>query len=215
MIRTLGRALEGPDGTTISTERPPVPNISDRVEVIWHDKRLISPDQRKKAYALMAEIAEWSGATPDEIKAAMKVDFRARTLETMHAELISLADADMSTACEFISFLIDFMIENDVPSSRPLADLADDIARYVYACCIHRKCAVCGRRGEIHHIDRVGMGGDRKEMCHIGMRVLPLCRAHHQEAHERGDAWIMAEYHLEPVEVDERIAKANKLGRAK
>ena len=69
MIRTLGRALEGPDGTTISTERPPVPNISDRVEVIWHDKRLISPDQRKKAYALMAEIAEWSGATPDEIKA--------------------------------------------------------------------------------------------------------------------------------------------------
>ena len=213
MIKTLGRVLESPHGTTIATERPPVPNISDRVEVIWHDKRMISPDQRKKAYALMAEIADWSGNTADEVKAAMKVDFRKRTLETMHSELFSLADADMSTAREFISFLIDFMLENDVPSSRPLADMADDIERYIYACCINRKCAVCGRRGEIHHVDRIGMGGDRREMCHMGMRVLPLCRMHHQEAHERGDDWMMEAYHLVTVPVDEKIAKVNKLGR--
>ena len=103
------------------------------------------------------------------------------------------------------------MIENDVPSSRPLAEYADDVERYVFACLIHKKCAVCGRKAELHHVDRVGMGRDRREICHIGMQALPLCREHHQEAHQHGDKALLEKYHLVTVTIDERIAKANGL----
>ena len=56
------------------------------------------------------------------------------------------------------------------------------------------------------------MGGDRHDMCHIGMECLPLCREHHGEAHQHGDAALMARYHLEPVAIDERIAEIYQLG---
>ena len=211
MIATTGRAHYVPGGVMVATTRPDVPNLEDDVEVIWHDMRRISPEQRRKAYALMGEIAAWSGDSPENVKAALKVDFRMKALEAMEKRLFSLSDCDMTTARMFITYLIDFMLENDVPSSRPLAEYADDIERYVYACLIHRKCAVCGRRAELHHVDRVGMGRDRREICHIGMQALPLCREHHQEAHQHGDAALLEKYHLATVAIDERIAKANGL----
>lgn len=211
MIVTQGRAHEAPGGVMVTTTRPGVPNLSDAVEVLWHDVRMISPEQRRKAYALMGEIAVWSGSTPQDVKAAMKVDFRAHCMEALQKQLFSLSDCDMTTARAFISYLIDFMLDNDVPSSRPLAEYADDLERYVYSCLLHRKCAVCGRHAELHHVDRVGMGRDRREICHIGMAALPLCRAHHTEAHQHGDRALMEKYHLATVTIDERIAKANGL----
>ena len=211
MITTTGRAHEYPGGVMIATTRPDVPNPGDEVEGIWRDARRISPEQRRKAYALMGEIAAWSGDTPENVKAALKMDFRLKALEAMEKRLFSLSDCDMTTARLFITYLIDFMLENDVPSSRPLAEYADDVERYVYACLIHKKCAVCGRKAELHHVDRVGMGRDRREICHIGMQALPLCREHHQEAHQHGDAALLKKYHLATVAIDERIAKANGL----
>ena len=215
MISTTGRAHYVPGGVMIATTRPDVPNLGDEVEVIWHDMRRISPEQRRKAYALMGEIAAWSGDSPDNVKAALKVDFRAKTMEGMQKQIFSLSDCDMSTARDFISFVIDFMLEYDVPSSRPLTEYAEDIEAYVYACAMHKKCAVCGRHAELHHVDRIGMGGDRREMCHIGMHALPLCRAHHQEAHQNGDQRLIDQYHLIPVIIDEPIARRYKLGKIK
>ena len=211
MIATIGRAQDCPGGVMVATTRPDVPNLGDEVEVIWHDMRRISPEQRRKAYALMGEIAAWSGDSPENVKAALKVDFRLKALESMEKQLFSLSDCDMTTARLFITYLIDFALENDVPSSRPLAEYADDIERYVYACAANKKCAVCGRKAELHNVDRVGMGRDRREICHIGMQALPLCREHHQEAHQHGDKALLEKYQLVTVTIDERIAKANGL----
>lgn len=121
----------------------------------------------------------------------------------------------MTTAREYISYLIELVLTYDVPTRAPLSELCEDIQRYVYACLMHRKCAVCGKPCDLHHVDRVGMGSDRKQIDHIGLRCLPLCREHHQEAHEHGDAALMDRYHLEPVKIDERIAQAYKLGGRK
>lgn len=211
MIATTGRAHYVPGGVMVATTRPDVPNLSDDVDVIWRDMRRISPEQRRKAYALMGEIAAWSGDTPENVKAALKMDFRLKALESMEKRLFSLSDCDMTTARLFITYLIDFVLENDVPSSRPLAEYADDIERYVYACAVNKKCAVCGRKAELHNADRVGMGRDRREICHIGMAALPLCRAHHTDAHQHGDKELLEKYHLVTVTIDERIAKANGL----
>ena len=96
-------------------------------------------------------------------------------------------------------------------SSISITELCEDIQASVYAAAIHKRCIVCGQKAELHHVDRVGMGGDRHDMCHIGMRALPLCREHHNEAHQHGDAALMDKYHLEPVVIDEKIAKKYRL----
>lgn len=215
MIATIGRVMEQPGRVIVETTRPDAQNLSEHVTVLWQDARRISPEQRRKAYALMGEIAAWSGDTPEHVKGALKVDFRAKTMEGMQKQLFSLSDCDMTTARDFISFVIDFMLEYDVPSSRPLTEYAEDIEAYVYACAMHKKCAVCGRHAELHHVDRIGMGGNRNEMCHIGMHALPLCRAHHQEAHQHGDQRLLDKYHLTPVIIDEPIARRYRLGKIK
>ena len=62
-------------------------------------------------------------------------------------------------------------------------------------------------------MDAVGAGRRRKEICHIGMRALPLCREHHEEVHRIGRETFCRKYFLEPVRIDERIAQAYKLKR--
>lgn len=215
MIATTGRVVEMPGRVSIETTRPDAQNLSDQVTVLWQDARRITPEQRRKAYALMGEIAAWSGDTPDNVKAALKVDFRAKAMEGLQRQLFSLADCDLSTAREFIGYIIEFMLDNDVPSSRPLTEYAEDIEAYVYSCLMHRKCAVCGRHAELHHVDRIGMGGNRHDMCHIGMEALPLCRGHHQEAHQHGDKALLDKYHLVTATIDEAIARRYKLGKIK
>ena len=76
---------------------------------------------------------------------------------------------------------------------------------------MNKRCAVCGRKAELHHVDHVGMGRNRKEICHIGMRALPLCREHHTEIHKVGQTDFLKRYILEPVKIDERIAKVYRL----
>ena len=76
---------------------------------------------------------------------------------------------------------------------------------------MNKKCAVCGRKTELHHYDHVSMGYNRREINHIGMRCLPLCREHHNEWHNIGGAEFENKYHLIPIEIDERIAKIYRL----
>ena len=183
------------------------------VAVDLPDGRKISPEQRRKAYALMGEIAEWAGMAPDEVKLTHKHEFVTRHLEGLHRELFSLADCDMSTARAYITYLIDFVLAFDVPLRVPLVTLCDDVSKAVYSCLMHHKCIVCGKRCELHHVDRVGIGGDRNDICHIGMECLPLCREHLTEAHDHGDQRLMELYHLEAVEIDQKIAREYRLRR--
>lgn len=183
----------------------------DEVEVMIPDGRRISPEQRRKAYAIMGEIAAWAGMEPDEVKLMQKHDFVQRHLEGLHKELFSLADCDMTTAREFITYLIDFVLEFDVPLNVPIMDVVDDVQKYVYACLMHKKCAVCGKKAELHHVDRVGMGNDRTKIQHIGRRCLPLCREHHMEIDHLGDEGFLQKYHLETVEIDQKISKIYRL----
>ena len=174
------------------------------------DKRHISADQRKKAYVLISYIAAWWGYTPLEaMKEMLKLMFIGEA-ETLRRSF-SLSDCDMTTARLFITYLIDFCLLHGVDVGEPLYQLSEDIPRYVWACLMNKRCAVCGRKAELHHVDAVGMGRNRKEICHIGMRALPLCREHHAEIHAVGREDFLKRYFLEPVRIDERIAKVYRL----
>lgn len=183
------------------------------VQVGLPDGRRISPEQRRKSYALMAEIAEWMGEVPEFVKRLMKLKFVAEQLQALQKQIFSLSDCDVTTAKEFINYLIDFMIEHEVPSRTPLYELCEDIQRYVYACLMRKVCVVCGKKADLHHFDQIGMGRDRDEVYQIGMRVIPLCREHHTVAHTKGRSWLTNDMHLVPIPLTVEIGKKYKLSK--
>lgn len=210
-IITPGIAYETPKGCVIRTTRPGVDNLSDEVRVIWQDSRCITNEQRRKAWALMTEIAVYQGQGKDDVYREQAAAFSLKNLETMQGQLFHLSTATVSEARAFITLLIEIIIEYGIPTKEPLYGLCDDLPRYMYACLINKKCAVCGRKAELHHYDRVGMGNNRNEINHIGMRAMAVCREHHREIDTIGQKAFDEKYHLEPVAIDENIAKKYRL----
>lgn len=189
------------------------------VEMI--DGRKLSDKQRKMCWSLIGEIADWQGQSrgetaKDMVNMARKVDFLINELGKNAERLFSLSNAPMSLVCAYQRYLVRFAVENGIQTRKPMLEYADDVGDYVYSCLIYKRCAVCGRLAELHHIERVGMGRNRNEICHIGMEALPLCREHHAEAHTMPDADFFAKYHLDGgIEIDKAIARIYKLGRKK
>ena len=210
-VITQGRAWDTAKGVVVHTTRPDVPNLSDEVMVVWKDIRSISDEQRKKAWALMTEIGAFQGQGKEDVYREQQVEFSMRNMETLGGRLIHLSSATMSEARAFINLLIEIILEYGIPTKEPLYGLCDDLERYTYACLMNKKCAVCGRKTELHHVEAVGMGRNRNEINHIGMLALPLCREHHEEAHRLGNKAFLERYHIEPIRIDEKIAKKYNL----
>ncbi|HNX82186.1 MAG TPA: putative HNHc nuclease [Candidatus Omnitrophota bacterium] len=181
---------------------------SEIAELRIDDGRLISNEQRRKIYATVRDISKWSGDDPERIKELTKFNFCSKA----NIEPFSLSNTDMSVAHEFLSYLIDFCLEWRVPCAEPLWARSEDIYRYVYKCVEHRLCAITGRDGaQIHHVDRVGMR-KRDQICHVGMRVMPLSPEWHDKVHHENEKEIYEEHHLEPITLDEYLVKRLHLG---
>lgn len=153
-----------------------------QTEMRFDDGRSISIDQRKKAYATIRDIADYTGYLPEEQKEWLKYYHIART----GCEYFSLSDCSMDTAREFINTILEYAIENGVQLSDLAINRTDDIGKYLYYCIKHKKCCICGRPGEIHHVDTIGMGNDRKHVDDTNYRKMCLCRTHHTIVHQRG-----------------------------
>lgn len=179
--------------------------------IVLNDSRNISSEQRRKAYALLGEISDFMGEMPEYTKRLFKLKFIHEQMKGLADDIFSLSDCDMTIARDFITYLIDFIIEHDIPCSTPLRELCEDIQRYVYACVKHKKCVVCGKKAELHHVDRLGMGADRNEPIHEGLRAYPLCRGHHEEAHAVTAEQFDELYHLTPIVINKEICKVYKL----
>ncbi len=156
------------------------------------DGRTLSPEQRKKIYATLRDISQYTGYTPEETKEVMKCVHIVAT----GSDYFSLADCSMDLAREFINTLTDFCLKHGVIISTRLSDRTDDISTYLYQCIKHKKCAICGRAGEIHHWDAVGMGNDRKYYDDTENRKICLCRMHHTIAHQKGVIDFERDYHV-------------------
>ena len=160
------------------------------------DNRPLSDKQRKACYALLREIAEYTGQGMDPTKEWMKLKFLADDLEQTADKIFSLSNAPMSLVCAFQRFLVRFIVDWDIPCRFPLLNFVDDIPDYIYACLINKKCCISGAPADLHHIERVGMGRNREEIIHEGMEVLPLARGYHEEAHTMSDEDFFDKYHL-------------------
>lgn len=167
------------------------------VKVQLMDGRRITDKQRRCCYALIKAIADWAGDDTASMKQLLKVEFLATQVEQIGEEIFSLSNAPVSLIAEFERWLVRFVIVNDIPLKFGLLGFVDDTEDYIYSCLINKTCCICGRHSDLHHVDHVGMGRDREEIIHEGMRVLPLCRVHHNEAHERGQASFNEFYHID------------------
>ena len=171
------------------------------------DDRTITEKQRAMAYATMKDISIYTGFMPEQIKALMKYDFISR----YGGDYFSLSDVDMTTANEFLNFIIEFCIENDIPTNDSLLERSPDISRYLYACLANKRCAVCGKASELHHTNHVGSGRNRKEILHLGMKAEPLCRIHHSECHTIGQQSFDDKYHIYGIKLDKYLCEILKL----
>lgn len=181
------------------------------VDIRLNDSRPLSDKQRRNCYAMLREIAEWQGDEPDATKDFLKLEYIAQQgLDMM--DNFSLSNAPMSLVAGFQRWLARFILRWDVPTRQSLLSYVDDVTDYVYACTAAKKCCVCGAKADIHHVDAVGMGRNRKTIIHEGMRVLPLCRIHHGEIHQMGKAEFLKRYHLpDGIEADKTICRLYKL----
>jgi len=183
-------------------------------EIRLNDGRTISAQQRKHIYATMRDISDYTGYTPDQVKALWKYDYIAKT----GSDYFSLSDCDMTTANEFLNFLIDFCLEHDIPTLDSLLERSPDISRYLYSCLANKRCALCGKKAELHHVDHVGMGRNRREILHVGMRAQALCggiKGHHDEAHTIGQKSFDAKYHIYGIKLDKYLCEILKLKKEK
>ncbi|MDV8931167.1 putative HNHc nuclease [Leuconostoc citreum] len=180
------------------------------VEIQVRDDREISAQQRKFIYALFRDISNWSGDLTEYVKQLFKMWFE----QWKDLDEFSLRDVEKSVAAGLITFMLDFVAEHNVPLSfKPLDALEpEDVAHFEYACLMNKCCVICGKKpSDLHHLDTIGQGVDRRKTNHLKHRAVQLCRIHHNEAHTLGIETFLSKYHINGIKIDERIAKVHRL----
>lgn len=181
------------------------------VSVKLVDKRLITEKQRKFIFALCGEIAYHTGDDKEWVRMLLQT-YNAKLREI---EVESLSSCDMTYANGLIDTIINFCIDQEIPFAKKLIDdygyTFDE--KQTYSMCLKRVCVICGNRADLHHVDSVGMGNNRKKISHVGKRALPLCRMHHTECHTMGNDSFIEMYHLTPVTIDEKMEYFIKKGK--
>lgn len=182
----------------------------DEIEIRLNDGRELSAEQRRKIFAIIRDISAWSGHEPEYIRGFTTFEYRLMN----GLEPFSLSTCDMTTAREYINYLIEFCFIQGVPTRDTLLNRTDDINKYLYSCLEYRRCAVCNDKADIHHINTVGMGRDRDTIIHLGMEAIALCRKHHVQAHKLGKSFF-DKYHIYGIKLDEYLCKKLNLRREK
>ncbi|MFH5812100.1 putative HNHc nuclease [Companilactobacillus sp. FL22-1] len=179
------------------------------VEMEISDNRHISIDQRIKIYALIGEISDWSGYMVEkEAPGIMKWKY---LIETGRDEF-SLSDCTMTQANSYLSWLLDFCFDNNVPFSTKTWDMLPNDYAMQLRCLEHRKCCICGRHADVAHVEAVGSGRNRRKINHSEFHFMALCRVHHIEQHKMGIMSFLQKYHIKPIKLDDEDRKKLRIG---
>lgn len=162
------------------------------------DTRKARPQQRRLFFALLSDIYTWSGMPTDFLKNLFYLQYESYTF----GKQISLSDtteSSVSDANQLLDLVIDFMFEWHVPFKEGYKLLPREQEYYLFQCCRHRVCMICGNRADIHHVDVIGSGLNRTHVDHTKRHVMALCRGHHSEIEQIGSVAFSAKYHV-PVD---------------
>lgn len=173
-----------------------VSGSKDEFYIDWElaDRRKMRVRQRRLFFALINDIVQWSVMPQEYVKDMFYLQYSAYT-----GKEISLADSSKTSVSDvnvLIDLVIDFMFEWNVPFKEGYKQLPREEQYFIYQCCRHRRCLVCGDYADIHHLDTVGMGMNRDHVDHTKKHVMPLCRTHHENYHQLGAEKFAELYHV-------------------
>ncbi|KZU63870.1 putative HNHc nuclease [Lactiplantibacillus plantarum] len=162
------------------------------------DTRKARPQQRRLFFALLSDIYTWSGMPTDFLKNLFYLQYESYTFGK-HISLSDTTESSVSDANQLLDLVIDFMFEWHVPFKEGYKLLPREQEYYLFQCCRHRVCMICGNRADIHHVDVIGSGLNRTHVDHTKRHVMALCRVHHSEIEQIGSVAFSAKYHV-PVD---------------
>ncbi len=179
------------------------------IEVIPVKK--MSAAQNGLIHVLFKQYGEEKGYTMVEMKEIMKSEF-ARAYDIFNFET---SKCDMQTANEFIAFMIEHAIDNDVnlyisnkkeKTTRHILEIDFITQRYVIACLKKKMCAICGKvhdeynTVELHHWKSISAAkGTYENDDGLSTPFISLCTQHHSEFHNIGIESFKNKYHIEGV----------------
>lgn len=168
-------------------------------------KRL-SKAQNGLIHVLLKQFGEELGWTMKDMKEYQKEQFAlSRDLEKF-----STANCDMEMANDFIAFIIEQALENEINlyvlnkhdnRYKSILKVDKTTERYVIACLRAKTCAICGRKGvDLHHWKTIASAAGAYEN-DDGLKTpfMSLCRIHHNEFHDKGQKEFEEKYHIEGV----------------
>lgn len=167
-----------------------------------YEKEKITPDQRKHIYALFQDYVEYAGVPLDAVEAYFKYNFMI-DFDLSEFPSLSRNAMSMTLASEFISYLIDYYIQNDIPFRKQQFYLTTDTSKMLYALTMKRICWVTGKpNADIHHAENlVAMGRDRNKVDHTKSTFMCLSREAHTEIHQIGLKEFCQKYHVKPIKL--------------
>lgn len=203
-----GKAFWRGNGWEVKPDQAPTSDFFDHLETIngpgydgalvelnFTDPRQARPKQRALFFALIHDIWEWTGQPEEWLKAYFYSRYTIRT----NGKSISLANGTVSTVSDatyLIDDVVDFIFTYGVPVKVGYELLPRDEEHFQWRCIRHKKCLICGRHADFHHMDAVGMGRNRDHIDHTKHRVAALCRKHHTEIHKIGVPVFLKKHHL-------------------
>lgn len=208
LTKLKGKELSFESLEDINVERlKTVFGTSDNVEglITFKDKRSLSDRQRKLYRALLNNIYEWSGEPTDFLHEWFKEEYfldKGEKISTANHSTNSKSDMN-----ELLDIVIDFIFEWNVPFKKGYELLPKNESWYLYQCCKHRKCAICGKKSDIHHVNAVGMGSNRKKVDNRWREFLSVCRKHHVEVETIGNEAFFDKYKVKGIKLDEDLIK--------
>ncbi|WP_406244617.1 putative HNHc nuclease [Leuconostoc mesenteroides] len=195
-------------------------NQQQVLSVVASDDNEPTPKQRRFAFALLNDIwlSQVGGAWLETVESTRRHFYGAyeyyHGLDSGEFSL-SAVKGNKSDTNEFINMLLDYAVLHNISLSvKPLNELEpQEIAHWEYQCLMNKCCVICGKRpSDLHHLDgsRVGMGGDRRDVNHLGRRAVQLCRTHHQMFHTDENKF-MSKFHLNGIVINDEIAQTHRL----
>ena len=164
------------------------------------DFRHITTEQNKKVHAMIGDMANWTGYSPAEMEELLKYFYVSKTGEPVP----SFADCSVETANRFINMELDIAFAEDIPFKTKTWDSIKVDYRLTLMCIKHRRCIICGKHADIHHTTPVG-SRSRRITDHRKLKMLPLCRHHHQIAENTPTLEFAQKYQVKGVKVPEDI----------
>lgn len=185
------------------------------IEVIPVKK--LSAAQNAFIHVLFKQYGEELGYKMIEQKEIMKEQF-AITYDLME---FSTSRCSMDQANEFIAYMIEHAIENDInlyirnkkeKKARHVLEIDFITQRYVIACLRKKMCAACGKihneynTVELHHWKSVSSAvGTYEDDDGLSTPFISLCTFHHTEFHNIGVESFKNKWHIEGVWLNEKL----------